>query len=150
MKDILFVNGPNINMLGKREPGIYGSSTLSSINKSLRDSAKKEGVKVDFFQSNHEGDIIERIQKTNESNTGVVLINPGAFTHTSIAIRDALLAVGRPVIEIHLSNIFKREPFRRTSFISDIAIGVITGFGPESYFLGLQAAISFLRNQETK
>lgn len=135
---ILFMNGPNLNLLGEREPSIYGRSTLDQINDRIRDRAREAGVEVVFYQSNHEGEIVERIQKA-KGQFDVLVINPAAYTHTSVAIRDALLAVGIPTIEVHLSNPGKREAFRRRSLISDVVVGVISGFGEESYYLALQA-----------
>jgi 3-dehydroquinate dehydratase-2 len=137
---ILFLNGPNLNLLGEREPSIYGRATLDQINDRLRDRAREAGVEVVFFQSNHEGEIVERIQKAKGQFEALV-INPAAFTHTSVAIRDALLAAGIPAIEVHLSNPAKREDFRRRSLISDVVVGTISGFGEESYHLALQAAV---------
>jgi len=137
---ILFINGPNLNLLGERETPIYGRATLDQINDKIRDRAREAGVEVVFFQSNHEGEIVERIQKA-KGQFEVLVLNPAAFTHTSVAIRDALLAVGIPAIEVHLSNPARREAFRRRSLISDVAVGTISGFGEESYHLALQAAI---------
>ena len=137
---ILFINGPNLNLLGERERSIYGATTLEQINDRIRDRAREMGADVVFFQSNHEGEIVERIQKT-KGQFDVLVINPAGFTHTSVAIRDALLAVDIPTIEVHLSNPAKREAFRRRSLISDVAIGTISGFGEESYHLAFQAAV---------
>jgi len=140
---ILVIHGPNLHLLGKREPQIYGKFTLSDINTELKKEAKQKGLVFEILQSNSEGEIVEKI--TN-SKYDLLIINPAAYTHTSVAIRDAILAVGKPVIEVHLSNIYKREDFRKKSLISDISIGVITGFGPLSYTLALAAAAQFLKN----
>ena len=135
-RKILVIHGPNLNLLGQRETSIYGDVTLQEINRELSSLAKDIGIDLDVFQSNHEGAIVDQIQ---QSDADAILINPAAYTHTSVAIRDALLAVGKPVVEVHLSNIFAREEFRQESFISDIALGVISGFGPLGYVMGLQA-----------
>jgi len=137
---ILFVNGPNLNLLGEREPSIYGRATLQQINDRVRDKAREAGADVVFFQSNHEGEIVERIQKARGQFDALV-INPAAFTHTSVAIRDALLAAGILAIEVHLSNPARREAFRQKSLISDVVNGTISGFGEVSYYLALQAAM---------
>jgi 3-dehydroquinate dehydratase-2 len=137
---ILVVNGPNLNMLGRREKGIYGDATLDSICEEMK--VKADGrCELEFFQSNHEGDIIDMIHRTDAC---AIIINAGAYTHTSIAIRDALLSVSLPFIEVHLSNVFSREDFRHKSYISDIAKGVITGFGVKSYLLALDYFIGEL------
>ena len=140
---ILVINGPNLNLLGDRETKIYGSFTLEDINQELSKRAKKLGVEAAFFQSNNEGEMVETIQKAKKNYTGI-LINPAAYTHTSIAISDALRAIGLPTVEVHLSNIYQRESFRHHSYIAPVAIGQIAGFGAESYFLGLQALVSYL------
>ncbi|MBW1894640.1 MAG: type II 3-dehydroquinate dehydratase [Deltaproteobacteria bacterium] len=137
-RKILVIHGPNLNMLGKREPEIYGTTTLEDINKGLSEKAIKLGCSVDTFQSNHEGDIVEKIQDTKGKYDSII-INPAAYTHTSVAIRDALLLLDIPVIEIHLSNIYKREPFRHKSMLADVVSGQISGFGANSYFLALDA-----------
>ena len=142
---ILIIHGPNLNMLGKREPDIYGASTLEEINGSLNEYAKELGVEVSFFQSNSEGEIVSTIQDAMSEYQGIV-INPGAYTHTSVAIRDAILSSGLPVIEAHISNIYKREDFRQKSFVSGVALGVISGFGINSYFLGLKGLVEHLNN----
>jgi 3-dehydroquinate dehydratase-2 len=141
---ILFINGPNLNLLGEREPSIYGRATLEQINNRIRDRARETGEEVVFFQSNHEGEIVERIQK-GKGQFDVLVINPAAYTHTSLAIRDALLAVSIPTIEVHLSNPASREPFRQKSLISDVVVGTICGFGETSYYLALQAATELLK-----
>jgi len=135
------IHGPNLNLLGTREKSIYGSMTLQDINCRLERKACELGLGIDVFQSNHEGEIVDHIQKS-ASISDVIIINPAAYTHTSVAIRDALLAVSIPVIEVHLSNIHSREEFRNHSFVSDIARGVICGFGADSYILALDAAAS--------
>ncbi len=134
---VLVVHGPNLNLLGTREPGVYGAETLASIEERLRALAAELGVSLEFFQSNHEGALVDRIQAARGRADGI-LINPAAYTHTSVAIRDALLAVGLPFVEVHLSNVHAREPFRHRSLLSDRALGVVMGFGAESYLLGLR------------
>ncbi len=138
MKKILVINGPNLNMLGKREKEHYGNFTLKDLEENVKKYAEERKVKVDFFQSNSEGEIVSKIQSVLGKYDGII-INPGAYTHTSIAIRDALLATGIPFIEVHISNIFAREEFRRRSYLSDIAKGVISGLGMKGYILALQA-----------
>jgi len=135
---ILIINGPNLNMLGRREPSIYGGLDLAAIEELIRAKAPA-GVELSFYQSNHEGALVDRIQQALEEKIDGIVINPGAYTHTSVALRDALLAVSLPVVEVHLSNVAKREDFRQTSFISDIAVGTITGLGPLGYVFALQA-----------
>jgi 3-dehydroquinate dehydratase-2 len=141
MKKILVLNGPNINMLGMREPAIYGNITLSKIEKELSSLAKKLKVEVDFFQSNHEGKIIDKIQDSVNKIFGII-INPAAFTHTSIAIRDALSSISVPTIEIHISNIHAREGFRHKSYIAATAIGQISGLGIDGYLFALRKMAS--------
>jgi len=131
------INGPNLNMLGKREPGIYGDLTLDSLNKML-DEKTRGKAEILFFQSNHEGEIIEYIQGLPEQSVDSFIINAGAFTHTSVAIRDAILSVSIPFIEVHISNIYKREDFRHKSWLSDIALGQISGLGAHSYLLAIE------------
>ena len=133
--NILVINGPNINMLGQREPGHYGDISFYELEDLIRDEAAKQGIEVDFFQSNSEGAIVDCIQQAG-SYAGIIL-NAGAYTHTSIAIRDALLSIKAKFIEVHLSNVFAREPFRHHSYLSDIAVGVIAGFREDSYLMAL-------------
>ncbi|BBL72535.1 type II 3-dehydroquinate dehydratase [Methylogaea oryzae] len=141
MASILVINGPNLNLLGVREPGIYGSQTLADIERHLADCGAKQGAELAFFQSNAEHALIDRIHQAFRDQVDFILINPGAYTHTSIAIRDAFLATRVPFIEVHLSNVHAREPFRRHSYLSDIALGVICGFGAFGYEIALQAAM---------
>jgi len=143
---ILVIHGPNLNMLGKREPDIYGTATLEAINSSLDEFAKRLDLVLETFQSNHEGAIIEKIQEAAKIKNGLI-INPAAFTHTSIAIRDALLLLDIPVIEIHLSNIYKREPFRHKSMISDVVTAQISGFGVRGYTMALEAMASMVQSK---
>ncbi|WP_018132447.1 type II 3-dehydroquinate dehydratase [Effusibacillus pohliae] len=146
MARILVIHGPNLNLLGQREPEIYGTATLEDINRQLAETAEQHSVELDFFQSNHEGAIIDRIHAAVGSAEGI-LINPGAFTHYSIAIRDAISAVPVPAVEVHLSNIHAREEFRRHSVLAAVAVGQISGFGTYSYVLGLLALIDHLKRQ---
>lgn len=141
---ILILNGPNINMLGMREPDKYGTDTLESIELFLKEEAKKLGVEVEFYQNNIEGELVNKIQEAKNKYDGIVM-NPAAYTHTSVAIRDALLAVEVPTVEIHLSNIHKREEFRHISLTAPACIGQIAGFGKYSYKLGLVAIVDYLR-----
>ena len=141
---ILIIHGPNLNMLGKREPEVYGTTTLKAINASLDELGKKLGLLIETFQSNHEGAIVEKIQKVIGNQNGLI-INPAALTHTSIAIRDALLLLDIPVIEVHLSNIYNREPFRHKSMISDVATAQITGFGIQGYTMALEALAGMMQ-----
>ncbi|MFA4888174.1 MAG: type II 3-dehydroquinate dehydratase [Candidatus Omnitrophota bacterium] len=143
MKKILVIHGPNLDLLGKREPAIYGHTTLKEINARLKSIAKKNKISLTIIQSSHEGEIVERIGKAKKQ-FAALLINPAAYTHTSVAIRDAITASGILTIEVHLSNIYSREEFRRHSLISPVAKGTILGFGPASYYLGLQAIISLM------
>lgn len=135
---VFVLNGPNLNMLGKREPSIYGGKSFAEIGRECKAAGKKLGLAVDFRQSNHEGVLVDWIQEAAEGAAGIV-INPGAYTHTSVAIHDAIRAAGKPVIEVHLSNIFAREAFRHHSYVSPVAAGVICGLGPAGYLLALEA-----------
>jgi 3-dehydroquinate dehydratase-2 len=141
---ILVLHGPNLNLLGTREPEIYGRQTLADIDAALVQQARSAGHELNCFQSNAEHVLIEHVHQARTDQVALILINPGAFTHTSIALRDALLGVAIPFIELHLSNVHAREPFRRHSYLADIAIGQICGFGPDSYRLALDAAIARL------
>ena len=141
---VLVLHGPNLNLLGQREPGIYGSVTLDEINHLLEAEAQKLQAKVSTVQSNHEGVLVDTIHAATREHQGI-LINAGAYTHTSVAIRDAIAAVNIPTVEVHLSNIYQREAFRHHSYIAAVAIGQISGFGAESYRLGLQALVHYLR-----
>ncbi len=140
-RSVLVIHGPNLNLLGRRETSIYGSTDLGEIDRRIAELAAELGARVDVFQSNGEGAIVDRIHEAMGSVDGI-LINPAAYTHTSVAIRDALLATGLPVVEVHLSNVAAREEFRRRSLIADIAVGSIVGFGPESYLLGLRGLLA--------
>ncbi len=146
---ILVIHGPNLNLLGKREKSVYGTTTLSEINREIGKLAALEKVEVDFFQSNHEGDIVTKIQEA-EGGYAAIVINPAAFTHTSVAIRDAIAAVETPVVEVHLSNIHARENFRKESFVSPVAKGVIFGFGKDSYLLAVRGAMALARRGRKK
>jgi 3-dehydroquinate dehydratase-2 len=142
MTKILVLHGPNLNLLGSREPEVYGSDTLASIDQALTQMGAQNDIEVETFQSNNEATLIDRIQQAGFDQTRFIIINPAAFTHTSVAIRDAFLASKVSFIEVHLSNVYAREDFRKHSYLSDIAIGVISGFGKDSYLLALEAAIS--------
>lgn len=144
---VLIVHGPNLNLLGQREPGIYGSVTLAEINSLLEAEAKNAQAKVSAVQSNHEGVLVDAIHAARGEHQGI-LINAGAYTHTSVAIRDAIAAVNIPTVEVHLSNIYQREAFRHHSYIAPVAIGQISGFGAESYRLGLQALVYHIKQKE--
>ncbi len=146
MARVSFINGPNLNLLGTREPEIYGRATLEDIQRELEQAAREAGVEVDFFQSNHEGEIIDAIHRCR-GRADAIVINPGAFSHTSLAIRDAISGVGIPAIEVHLSNPQAREKFRHRSVLAAVCRGTIAGFGPFSYRLGLQAAIHLARQK---
>lgn len=142
-KKILVLNGPNLNLLGKRQPEIYGRLTLDQINKKIRSLAEELGVEIDIRQSNSEGELVSWIQEAPKE-FGAIVINPAAYTHSSVAIRDAITAAGIPAVEVHISNIYKREEFRKHSYIAGAAVGQIAGFGEQSYLLGLRAAIEQL------
>jgi 3-dehydroquinate dehydratase-2 len=146
VKTAYILNGPNLNLLGTREPEVYGKTTLAEIEQSCRDFGAEHDLEIQFLQSNHEGQLIDWIQDAGKKSQGI-LINPGAYTHTSIAIRDALSAVKVPVIEIHLSNIHRREQFRHRSYVSQVATGVICGLGPAGYVLGLQALVGLASSE---
>jgi len=146
MTKILIIHGPNLNLLGKREPGVYGIVTIDEINKNLRQIAKKKGVTLEIFQSNHEGEIVDKIGKA-KNKFAALLINPAAYTHTSVAIRDAISATDIPTVEVHLSNIYSREDFRRTSLVAPVAKGQIAGFGVDSYIYGLEAVIKLAKKK---
>lgn len=144
MPQMLVLHGPNLNLLGEREPAIYGSTGLAEINASLQDAAERAGISLECLQSNSESELVDRIQAARSDGTRCILINPAAYTHTSVAIRDALAAVAIPFIEVHLSNPHAREAFRRQSYFSDLAHGVICGFGAKSYTLAFDAAVAQL------
>jgi 3-dehydroquinate dehydratase-2 len=146
---ILVLHGPNLNLLGKREPGVYGIDTLESIIQSLEAESSSLGVKILSFQSNHEGALIDQIHAALGQHQGI-LINPGAFTHTSVAIRDAIAAVAIPTVEVHLSNVYRREEFRHHSYIAPVAVGQISGFGADSYRLGLLALVAYLKRSQNQ
>ncbi|KAA1192050.1 type II 3-dehydroquinate dehydratase [Pseudohalioglobus sediminis] len=148
MATILVLHGPNLNLLGEREPDIYGHATLTDINQQLEQQARDRGHHLLHVQSNAEYELVERVQDARHEGVNFILINPAAFTHTSVALRDALAAVQIPFIEIHLSNVHAREAFRQHSYFSDIALGVICGLGPQGYELGLQAALRHLEQTE--
>ncbi len=144
MSNILIIHGPNLNLLGTREPEVYGRHTLTDINQQLTVLAEQEGATLQFIQSNHEGVLIDAIHQAREWAQGI-LINPGAYTHTSVAIRDAIAGAGLPAVEVHLSNIHAREPFRHHSYIAPVCVGQIAGFGWRSYLLGLRALLDHLQ-----
>ena len=153
MTNILVIHGPNLNLLGTREPDVYGTETLDAINQSLTQMAKQNDVNLQTYQSNTEGNIVSCIQQAEIKDINFIIINPAAYTHTSIAIRDAFLASRIPFIEVHLSNVYAREEFRMHSYLSDLAVGVISGFGKNSYFLAFEAAIIHCKqssNQRTE
>jgi 3-dehydroquinate dehydratase II len=142
VRKVLVLNGPNLNLLGTREPGLYGQVTLESIRARLLDLAQEAGISLEFLQSNAEVELIERIHRTQSDGTQFIIINPAAFTHTSVALRDALAAVKLPFIEVHLSNVFAREPFRHHSYFTDLAVGMVCGLGAKGYELALEYALS--------
>ena len=144
---ILFVDGPNLNVLGKREPCVYGNRTLDDIRKEVSAAATLAGAEVAFFQSNHEGEIVDRLQKARDDADGIV-INPAAYTHTSVAIRDALLYCGLPAIEVHLSNLSKREEFRKISLVEDVVVGRVCGIGGYGYVLAFMAIMHILQGEK--
>ena len=143
-KKVLILNGPNLNLLGKRQPEIYGKLTLAQIEQKVRMLARELGIEIDFRQSNSEGELVTWIQEA-ANKFGAIVINPAAYTHTSLAMRDAVSALDIPTVEIHISNIHQREPFRHNSFIAEVAVGQIAGFGVDSYLLGLRAAAELIQ-----
>jgi len=145
LKKVLLIHGPNLNLLGQRETDIYGKTTLEEINQELQAMAKSAGLGLEVIQSNHEGEIVDAIGQASAQGIAAILINPAAYTHTSIAIRDAIAAVKIPTVEVHLSNVYKREDFRQKSLIAPVAYGQITGLGVDSYRLGLQAVINLIK-----
>jgi len=145
--NILLINGPNLNLLGTREPEIYGNKKLKDIEKDLSKIAKEKKINLECFQSNHEGEIVDKVQYSAKNTQGII-INAGAFTHTSIAIRDALIGSKIPFVELHISNIFSREEFRKESFLTDKAIGIISGFGIIGYFLAFDGIIDYLKSKK--
>lgn len=150
MATILVINGPNLNLLGGREPGHYGTDTLDAINGRLQALAAEAGHKAVFFQSNAEHELVERVHQARQEKVGFIILNPAAFTHTSVSLRDAVSAAGIPFIEVHLSNIHAREQFRRHSYFSDIASGVISGLGALGYELAMRAALSTVKEEKAK
>lgn len=146
---VLVLHGPNLNLLGTREPEIYGRTTLAEIHLRMEARARADGVQVESYQSNSEGELIDRVQSAVSEGVGFIIINPGGYTHTSVALRDALLGVGIPFIEVHLSNPHARESFRHKSFFSDVAVGVICGLGAQGYELALEAALTRLSRTGT-
>ena len=148
MRKVLVLHGPNLNLLGSREPGVYGKWTLADIDEDLVRTGRTLGIQVGTFQSNHEGEIVERIQGAGREGYGAIVINPAAYTHSSVAIRDALAAAGLPFVEVHISNIHAREPFRKKSLLSDLASGIVAGFGPSGYRLALIGAHDILKSFE--
>lgn len=142
---VLVLHGPNLNLLGTREPEIYGRTTLGEIHAAMEARARSFGIRLESFQSNHEGELIDRVQSAREHGVRFIILNPAGYSHTSVALRDALAAVAIPFIEVHLSNVHAREAFRHRSYFSDIAVGVISGLGPQGYELALEAALSRVR-----
>lgn len=147
MEKILIIHGPNLNVLGKRETVVYGTLSLDEVNESIRNLAKDLGVEVAIFQSNSEGALIDKVQEASGRYAAIVL-NPGGYTHTSIALRDAIAAAEVPTVEVHVSNLYRRERFRHRSYISGVAVGQITGFGMNSYLLGLRAAVDIVKSKK--
>ncbi len=139
------LHGPNLNLLGSREPEIYGRTTLATVHSAMSARAMAAGIQLESFQSNHEGELIDRVQSARDQGVRFIIINPAGYTHTSVALRDALAAVAIPFIEVHLSNVYAREPFRKHSYFSDIAVGLISGLGAQGYELALEAALARLR-----
>lgn len=149
MRTLLVLHGPNLNLLGEREPGVYGTSTLDDINAYIRKVAIERGIDVDIRQSNSEGELVTWIQESRQRYDALI-INPAGYTHTSIALRDAIIAAGIPTIEVHLSNIYKREDFRHHSFIAGVAVGQIAGFGPTGYRLAIEGVLEFLDGRQAR
>ena len=146
MAIIALLHGPNLNLLGSREPEIYGRTTLATIHAAMAARAKAAGIQLESYQSNHEGELIDRVQTARDQGVRFIIINPAGYTHSSVALRDALAAVAIPFIEVHLSNVHAREPFRKHSYFSDIAVGLISGLGAQGYELALEAALARLRD----
>ena len=151
MKTVYVLNGPNLNLLGMREPAIYGSATLDDVKKLCEAACQRHGLALEFRQTNHEGELVDWVHEAGrlqaKGELAAVIMNAGAYTHTSVALRDAFAAVDIPFVEVHLSNIHRREPFRQHSYLADLAVGQICGFGAESYRLGLHALFSFIKNK---
>ena len=148
MSSILLLNGPNLNLLGEREPDIYGDFSLEDIEKTIEKLGKENNIDIKCFQSNAEHELVDKIHDAKSNGVKIILFNPGAFTHSSISLRDAILGVNIPLIEIHLSNIYGREEFREKSYFSDIALGVVSGFGKQSYLMAFQAAKNYLLRED--
>jgi len=148
MSSILLLNGPNLNLLGEREPDIYGDFSLEDIEKTIEKLGKENNIDTKCFQSNAEHELVDKIHDAKSNGVKIILFNPGAFTHSSISLRDAILGVNIPLIEIHLSNIYGREEFREKSYFSDIALGVVSGFGKQSYLMAFQAAKNYLLRED--
>lgn len=146
LQKLLLINGPNMNLLGEREPDTYGKTTLAMLESQCRDTARSLELELDAFQSNAEHELIERIQAARADGTAAIILNPAAFTHTSVALRDALAAVALPFWEVHLSNVYRREPFRAHSYFSDLAVGVIAGLGVAGYLAAIKAAAEYLNH----
>lgn len=146
MVKVLVIHGPNLGLLGDRQPEVYGNFSLAQINDKIKVEAEQHGIEVDFFQSDHEGEIVSKIGSSVKSGYHYLVINPAAYTHTSVAIHDAIQAVKVPTIEVHLSNIYAREGFRQKSFVAPVAVGQISGFGPQSYVLAIQAIAERVKN----
>ena len=144
---ILVIHGPNLNMLGRREPSWYGTATLDDINTQIKETAQDRGMVVEAFQSNHEGELVEKIHEAMDGYDAVI-INPAAYTHTSVAIRDALVMLDIPIIEVHLSNIYRREPFRHKSWIADVVTARVAGFGKEGYIMAVQAVANMVQRKD--
>jgi 3-dehydroquinate dehydratase-2 len=150
VKNILIINGPNLNLLGTREPRHYGKDTLATINARLASRARQAKVRLNSYQSNSEAELVDRVQQAGRDKVDFIIINPAAYTHTSVALRDALAAVAVPFIEVHLSNVFARESFRRESYFTDIAVGIVSGLGAQGYELALEYALRFDRASKAR